>query len=224
MSGVMEMRLRLAISIIILAALAAHCPCFAKETHPQHSAHAVANNGGSGKTPSAKSPTAKGPSTKDAGESKSNSATDLGATIPPPVLPPQGFARQRDRNAIPSVKIVTPRNSAVHNRPGATTTHVLRNAIGQPVAQPKNFGDAQPHASPAVQAAPQPVLRGATAAKAPSLNPPPLAGEGRVGVATLPSRNINGAAVIRPAVPPAGIGGPARTTHGINGTAVPNKR
>jgi len=220
------MRLRFAVSIIVLVALAAHCPSFAKEAHPQHSAHAVANKGASGKNPSTNSH-ANNPGTKGAGESKSNSAVDLGATVPPPVLPPQGFARQRGRNAIPSVKIVTPRNSAAHNRPGATTLHAARDAIGQAVVQPKNFPAVQPRVSPVLQASgvmPPPVGRGTTAANAPSLNRPPLAGEERVRVTTLASRSSNGAGVIRPAVPPAGVGGPARPTYGINGTTVQNKR
>jgi hypothetical protein len=221
----MEMRLRLAVSIIVLVALAAHCPSFAKEAHPQHSAHAVANKGASGKNPSANSH-ANSPGTKDAGERKSNSAIDLGTIVPPPVLPPQGFARQRDRNAIPSVKIVTQRNAAAHNRTGATTPHAVRNAIGQPIVQSKNFPAVQPRVSPLLQASgamPPPVGRGTTAANAPSLNRPPLAGEERVGVTTLASRSSNGAGVIRPAVPPAGVGGPARPAYGINGTTVQNK-
>jgi hypothetical protein len=222
MSGVMEMRLRLAISIIVLVALAAHRPSFAKEAHPQHSAHAVANKGASGKNPGVNSH-ANSPGTKGAGDSKSNSAIDLGATVPPPVLPPQGFARQRDRNAIPSVKIVTPRNSAAHNRPGATTLHAVRNAIGQPVAQPKG---AQAHVPPALQtsgATPQPVLHGGIASVPVVSSVPARSNAPAVNVANLPSRSNNGAAVIRPTVPPSGIGGPARAMHGINGTAVQSK-
>lgn len=236
MSGVMEMRLRLAISIIILAALAAHCPSFAKETHPQHSAHAVANNGGSAKGPTAKGPTAKGPSanshanspgTKGAGESKSNSAIDLGAIVPPPVLSPSGFARQRNLRAIPSVKIITPGNSAARNRPGATTPHAARNAIGQPVVQPKNFPAAQAHVSPMPQvsgAIPPPALRGAIAPAPVVSSVPGRSNAPAVNVANLASRSSNGAGVIRPAVPPAGVGGPARPAYGINGTTVQNRR
>ena len=166
----MEMPLRLTVPIIVLVALAAHGSGFAKEAHSQHGAHATANKGASGKTPSANSPSANSPSvrgpsangpsatrpsTKGANptESKSNSAIDLEATVPPPVSPPQGFARRRDRNAIPSVKIVTPGNSATRNRAGATTLHVERNAIGQPVVRPKNFAGVQPYvSSPALQA------------------------------------------------------------------------
>jgi hypothetical protein len=215
MSGVMEMRLRLTVPIIVLVALAAPSPGFAKEAHSQHGAHATANKGASGKGVSTKaaSPT----------ETKSNSMIDVEATVPPPVLPPQGFARQRNLQAIPSVKIVTPRNSAAHDRASPTTTHAVRNAIGQTVAQPKG---AQAHVSPALQtsgATPQPVLHGGTASAPVVSSVPARSNTPAVSVANLPSRSINGAAVIRPAVPPSGIGGPARATHGINGTAVQNK-
>jgi hypothetical protein len=211
----MEMRLRLTVPIIVLVALAAPSPGFAKEAHSQHGAHATANKGASGKGVSTKaaSPT----------EAKSNSMIDVEATVPPPVLPPQGFARQRNLQAIPSVKIVTPRNSAAHDRASPTTTHAVRNAIGQTVAQPKG---AQAHVSPALQtsgATPQPVLHGGTASAPVVSSVPARSNAPAVNVANLPSRSINGAAVIRPAVPPSGIGGPARATHGINGTAVQNK-
>jgi hypothetical protein len=121
------------------------------------------------------------------------------------------------------VKIVTPGNSPAHTRTVATTTHAVRNAIGQTVAQPKG---AQAHVSPALQtsgATPQPVLHGGTASAPVVSSVPARSNAPAVNVANLPSRSINGAAVIRPAVPPSGIGGPARATHGINGTAVRNK-
>jgi hypothetical protein len=215
MSATMEMRLRLTVPIIVLVALAAPSPGFAKEAHSQHGAHATANKGASGKGVSTKaaSPT----------ETKSNSMIDVEATVPLPVLPPQGFARQRNLQAIPSVKIVTPRNSAAHDRASPTTTHAVRNAIGQTVAQPKG---AQAHVSPALQtsgATPHPVLHGGTASAPVVPSVPARSNAPAVNVANLPSRSINGAAVIRPAVPPSGIGGPARATHGINGTAVQNK-
>ena len=159
-------------------------------------------------------------------ESKSNTAIDLGATVPPPVLPPQGFARQRDRNAIPSVKIVTPGNSATHSRAGATTLHAARNAIGQPVVQPKNSSAAQPHVLPVLQApgAPPPVLRGTTVPAPVVSSVPARSNAPAVNVINLAGRSSNGAGVIRPAVPPAGVGGPARPAYGINGTTVQNKR
>jgi hypothetical protein len=226
MSGTMDMRLRLTISIMILLALAARCPGFAKEAHSQHGAHATATGkGASGKSPSGNSAGTNLASAKGASPaaSKSNTAIDAETNISPPVLPPQDFARQRNLQAVPSVKIVTPGNSAAHNRVDATTTHALRNAIGQPVAQPKG---AQAHVPPALQtsgATPQPVLHGGTASAPVVSSVPARSNTPAVSVANLPSRSINGAAVIRPAVPPSGIGGPARATHGINGTAVQNK-
>jgi len=231
MSGVMEMRLRLTVPIIVLVALAAPSPGFAKEAHSQHGAHAgAANKGASGKNPSGKSPNINSPGTNapsakgaNSAATKSNTAIDAETNIAPPVLPPQGFARQRNLQAIPSVKIVTPRNSAAHDRASPTTTYAVRNAIGQPVAQPKG---PQAHVSPALQtsgATPQPVLHGGTASAPVVSSVPARSKTPAVNVANLPSRSINGAAVIRPAVPPSGIGGPARATHGINGTAVQNK-
>jgi hypothetical protein len=225
MSATMEMRLRLTVPIIVLVALAAHSSGFAKEAHSQHGAHATANKGASTNGASANSVSTKSVSTKAASpaEAKSNSRIDVEATVPPPVLPPQGFAHQRNLQVLPSVKIVTPGNSPAHIRTVATTTHAVRNAIGQTVAQPKG---AQAHVSPALQtsgATPHPVLHGGTASAPVVSSVPARSNAPAVNVANLPSRSINGAAVIRPAVPPSGIGGPARATHGINGTAVQNK-
>jgi hypothetical protein len=228
MSGTMERRLQLTVPIIVLVALAASSPGFAKEAHSQHGAHATANKGASTNGASANSVSTKSVSTKAASpaETKSNSRIDVEATVPPPVLPPQGFARQRNLQVLPSVKIVTPGNSPAHTRTVATTTHAVRNAIGQPVVQPKNFTGTQTHVSSALQtsgAPPQPVLHGGTASAPVVSSFPARSNAPAVNVANLPSRSINGAAVIRPAVPPSGIGGPARATHGINGTAVQNK-
>ena len=100
------------------------------------------------------------------------------------------------REAIPSVKIVTPRNSAAHDRASPTTTHAVRNAIGQTVAKLKG---AQAHVSPALQtsgATPQPVLHGGTASAPVVSSVPARSNAPAVNVANLPSRSINGAAVI----------------------------
>jgi hypothetical protein len=219
MSATMEMRLRLTVPIIVLVALAAHSSGFAKEAHSQHGAHATANKGAISKGVSGK-----GVGTKAASPAatKSNTAIDAETNVAPPVLPPQGFARQRNPQVLPSVKIVTPGNSAAHGRATATTPAV-RNAIGQPVAQPKG---AQAHVSPALQtsgATPQPVLHGGAASAPVGPSVPARSNAPAVNVANLASRSINGAAVIRPTVPPSGMGGPARAMHGINGTAVQNK-
>jgi hypothetical protein len=226
MSATMEMHLRLTVPIIVLVTLAAHSSSFAKEAHSQHSTHAAATgkgasaNGASGKGVSTKSVSTKAAS---ATETKSNSAIDAETNIAPPVLPPQGFARQRNPQVLPSVKIVTPGTSSSHGQATATKTPAVRNAIGQPVAQPKG---AQTPMSPALQtsgATPQPVLHGGTASAPVVSSVLARPNAPAVNVANLPSRSINGAAVIRPVIPPSGIGGPARATHGINGTAVQNK-
>ena len=236
------MCLRLTVSIIVLVTLIAHWPSFAKEVHPQHSAHAIASRGASGKNPNGKSPSVSSPSVRGPSangpsaaslttrganptESKSNSLIDLEATVPPPVLPPQGFARQRGRNAISSVKIVTPGNSAAHDRAGAITPHAVRNAIGQLVIQSKNFPAAQAQVSAALRTlgVMPPVWRGAIAPAPVVSSVPGHPNTPAVNVASLASRSSNGAGVIRPAMPPSGVGGPARPTYGINGTTVQDK-
>src|SRR5262249_19031642 len=119
-----EMRLRLVLSSIVLAALAAN-PCFAKDGHTHHGARArAANHGASGN----------GASGGSRAPSKAVVPIDAEAPIAPPVLPPRGVTQEKIRTINPSVKTVNPRNSS-RSQTGATTitAPASRNAIGQPV-------------------------------------------------------------------------------------------
>ena len=141
----------------------------------------------------------------------------------PPVLPPHGAAPQRNIN--PNVKIVKPGNAA-RGQAGAATAPAARNAIGQPVVAPKNTAGAPSHLPPALQApgaVPPPIVRGPFVAPGTVSSSAARSNAPSVSIATLGNRGSKGAAVIRPAVAPSGVGGPARPNYGINGTTVQNK-
>jgi hypothetical protein len=210
----MEMRLRPFLSSVLLLALAANQPSFAKEAHGQHGSRAgVANNA------NAKS--------ANPAATKANSAIDGENTVPPPVLPPQAVTKQRNRTINPSVKIITPGNTA-HGQAGGTTAPAARNAIGQPIVQSKALAGAQPQTRPTLQApgkVPPPPFRSAAPAAPPVVSSNTVhANAPAVNVANAANRgSINGAGLTRPAAAPGGIGGAARPNYGINGTAVQNK-
>jgi hypothetical protein len=210
------MRLRLVLSSIVLAALAAN-PCFAKDGHGQHGPRAgTANNGASGKGASGT-----GVSGTNPAPSKANVPIDAEAAVAPPVLPPHGVTQQQIRTTNPSVKTANPGNAS-RSQAGALTiaAPTARNAIGQPVVSLKNFPGGQPplQALPRPGATSPPIIHGGPA-------PPPVSsGAARVSVANGTNRgNVNGATVIRPTAGPSVIGGPAQARYGINGTTVQNK-
>jgi hypothetical protein len=210
------MRLRLVLSSIVLAALAAH-PCPAKDGHAHAVRASTANNGASGKGASGT-----GPSGTNPAPSKANVPIDAEVAVAPPVLPPHGVTQQQIR-INPSVKTTNPGISS--RRPAGLmpiTAPTARNAIGQPVVSPspRNFPGAQPPL-PALQrsgAVSPPIIHGGAA-------PPPVSsGAAHVNVANATNRSsVNGASVIRPATGPAGIGGPVQARYGINGTTVQNR-
>jgi hypothetical protein len=210
------MRLRLILSSIVLAALAAN-PCFAKDGHAQHGARAgTANNGASGKGASGKGASGNGASANPA---PSKADVPIEAAVAPPVLPPRGVTQQQIRTS--SVKTVNPGNAS-RSQAGAVTmtTPIARNAIGQPVVPPKNFTGAQPPVLTLQKpgAISPPIIYGGPAA------PPVSSGTARVNVANGTNRgNVNGATLIRPATGPSVVGGPAQARYGINGTTVQNK-
>jgi hypothetical protein len=205
------MRVRLILSSIVLAALAAN-PGFAKDGHSrghaQHGASASApNNEASGKGTNGASPA----------PSKANAPIDSEAAVAPPVLPPHGVTKQQIR-INPSVKSTNP-GISLRRQVGVTpiTAPTARNAIGQPVVSPapKDFPGAQPPL-PALQrsgAVLPPIIHGGPTA------PPVSSGPGRVNIANNRG-SVNGATVIRPANAPPGLGGPAQARYGINGTTV----
>jgi hypothetical protein len=99
--------------------------------------------------------------------------------------------------------------------PGTAPT--LRNAIGQPVgsAMPKNSAGAEQQL---------PALQRSKALSAPVIHMPAAGSSGTARVNIANNRgSVNGTAVIRPAVGPPSIGGPAHAHYGINGTAVQSR-
>ena len=207
--------MRLVLSSILLAALAAN-PCFAKDGHAHHGARAsAANGGGSGKGTGRNG--ASGVSPAPSADAPINAE----APVAPPVLPPGGVTHQQIRSINPSVKTANPILSRSQAGAPTITAPTVRNAIGQPVVSPKNLAGAQPAVSPALRASgatSPPILHAGPAAA-------PIVSSGvPVNVAKATNHgSINGATVIRPATGPSVIGGPAQARYGINGTTVQNK-
>jgi hypothetical protein len=202
------------VSLMMLLALAANQPAFAKEAHAQHGARAVA---GAAKAAGARGGSAKGTEAKGANPARAKSDGAIGpeAIVAPPVLPPKSTTQQRNPGLSPSVKIV-PMASVLRGH-SAATTQAPRNAIGQPVAAPKNFNATHAHVSPALQAP------GVIHAPPPAASPKLMGGNSVTANAALSNRaSINGAAVSRPSSTSA-IGGPARPNYGLNGTTLQNK-
>ena len=104
---------------------------------------------------------------------------------------------------------------------------MVRNAIGQPMVQSKTLAVAQPHLPPTLQTpgAVPPILRGTLPAQRPAVSSDfTRANAPTATVANAANRgSVNGAALIRPAAAPTGIGGAVRPKYGINGTTVQNK-
>jgi hypothetical protein len=213
------MRLRLILSIILLAALAAN-PCFAKDGHAHHGARAsAANSDGSGKGTGRNGANGASPA-----PSKADAPINAEAPVAPPVLPPRSVTQQQIRSINPGVKTANP-GILSRSLAGAPTitAPTLRNAIGQPVVSPKNLTGAQPAVSPALRAsgATSPPILHAGPAAAPIVS----SGVPHANVANATNHgSINGATVIRPATGSSAIGGPAQAHYGINGTAVQNRR
>jgi hypothetical protein len=217
------MYLRLILSSIVLAALAAN-PCFAKDGHPsshaQHGARA-ANNGADGKGANGNGG-GNGASSATPAPSKPDAPIDAQAAVAPPVLPPRGLTQQQIRITNPSGKTANPGSSSRGQvGPTTVTAPTARNATGQPVVPSKNNITGARPPLPVPQrsgAVSSPILHGAAAA-APAVV---SSGAPRVNVANNRG-GLNGATVIRPANATLGIGGPAQPRYGINGTTVQNK-
>jgi len=200
-----RMHLRLVLSSVLLAALAAN-PCFAKDGHAHHGARAgVANSVGSGIDRN-------DASAADPAPSKADAPINAEAPVAPPVLPPRGVTQQQIRSINPDVKTANP-GILSRSQAGAPpiTAPTVRNAIGQPPAVSSALG--------ASGATSLPILHAGPAA-------PPFisSGASRLYVSSATNRgSINGATVIRPTTSPSIIGGPARALYGINGTTVQNR-
>src|SRR5262249_40053601 len=208
------MCLRLVISSIVLAALAAN-PCSAKDGHAQHGTRAsAAHNGGK-----ATSASGKGASGVSPTPSKAAVPIDAETIVARPVLPPRGVTQRQIRIVNPSVKTANPRNSS-RNQAGemTITAPVVRKAIGQPVVSPKISAGAQ-----------RPILAlqkpAAVSPRTGYVGPaalPVSSGATRMSVANSMNRSdLNGATVIRP--PTGSVGGPAQARYDISGTSVQGK-
>jgi hypothetical protein len=204
------MWVRLVLSGIVLAALTANQPCLAKAAHARHGATTgAANKSGM-----------KGANAHGANPAGAKSL-DLEATAPS-VLPPHGKAPQRQ--SIPSVKIVRPAQAA-RSHIGSAVMPTARNAIGQTAVQ-SNLAAAPLRLPPTLQApriVPPPIMHSTPGALRPVPFNAARPNTPAVNTAILVNRVNNTAGVIRPAVAPSGIGGAARPSYGINGTAVQRK-
>ena len=206
--------MRLVISSIVLAVLAAN-PCFAKNGHAQHGARAgTANNGASGKGASGN-----GASAKPA-PNKPHVPIDAEIAVAPPVLPPRGVTQQQIRTINPSVK-TNPRNlSRSHAGATTVTAPTARNAIGQPIVSTKNL----PSAQRVVPSPQRPAVVSPPIVHSWPPAPPVSSGAAHVNLVNAANRgSVNGATMIRPATGPSVIGGPAQARYGINGTTVQNR-
>ena len=213
------MCLRLILPTVVLLALAAYQPCFAKEAHPRHGVGASATNK-SASTRGSSANRANPPAGKASGVIKGE------GTVSPPVLPPpQGVTQQRNRTINQNVKIVTPGNTA-RRQAGGTTAPAIRNAIGQPIVQSKGVATTQPHIPSALQipGAVSPTLHGAPPARPSVVSSNPTHATLPVAnAATLSNRGSVSGVGMRPGAAPSTIGGATRPNYGLNGTAVQNK-
>jgi hypothetical protein len=211
-----EMRLRLVLSSIVLAALAAH-PCFATDGHSQGHAQHGARAGAADNDANGKGAGGNGASGGvNAAPRKADAPVDAAPAIAPPVLPPHGLTQQQIRITNPGAK--TPSNLVSRATMGATRLQAAHNAIGQPVIPSINIAVALPPL-PAPQRSGvvvPPIIHGGSAAR------PVSSATMRVNVANNRG-SVNGATVIRPANGPSGIGGPAAARYGIDGATVQNK-
>jgi hypothetical protein len=203
-------RLRLVLSFLVLLALAANQPCFAREAHAQHRAPGAAANNGA---------TAKGAS---ANSTNPTAARSLNLEPPAPPVLPRRATHQAKQNT--NIKIIPPKNRTRNLQTGSPNAPNLHNAIGQRVVAPKNFvGGRPPLPAQQTTRAGSPIIYGAPWVRSNLARP----NTPNANIATLNNRSNRtsiGTGVIRPATPPSGVGGPARMTYGINGTAVQNRR
>jgi hypothetical protein len=191
--------------IVVVAALLA-TPALAKHGHPSHgSAKATAKAGGAANT-KATSPAASGKGDTDEKPSVIN-------------VPRSGAAAVKDAHA----KAVTP---AKISAPRVPATPVIRNAIGVTVVP-------HPPATPNVVGHPKTIVSGSTGGSVAGVVPPKSneAKTNPVGAQQHPivsasiggQGKIGGTTLIHPTAAPLGLGGPAKTAPGINGTTIRSK-
>src|SRR6516225_4638985 len=171
------MRLRLVLSIILLAALAAN-PCFAKDGHAHHGARAsAANSGGSGKGTGRNGANGASPA-----PSKADAPMNAEAPVAPPVLPPRSVTQQQIRSINPGVKTANP-GILSRSPSGATSPPILHPG---PAAAPI-VSSGVPHANVA-KATNHGSINGATVIR-------PATGSSAIGGPAQAHYGINGTAV-----------------------------
>ena len=173
---------------------------------------------------------AKGVNSVDARGKTEPSAIDTRVTVPSATLRPD---KARDRT--PLVKFGAPANFWVRRSPTAGASEsITRNAIGLPVVprEGSRGPSDEPHGLPAQVLAP--AAPGTVQGSVADLN----RAEGGIDRPTVPRSStgsivnapfvqrgkIDGTGMIRPGFAPSGVGGPAKTVAGINGTTFRLKR
>jgi hypothetical protein len=136
--------------------------------------------------------------------------------------PRRRFGPDKSRNGGARLKIGAPGNFQARRLPAAGRSDlVARNAIGLPVALHENMNGRIGERLGFTAASPRGLAsaRGLGGANIGRTNPAPIA------TASVLSRSkIDGAGLIRPALAPSGLGGPAKAVDGINGTTLRPKR
>ncbi len=205
-----ESGLKIILLAIVLAGASWAQPSFAKEARVHHA--------GAAKDTAGK--TAQRPNSLDA---KPSDTLDAGVTALPPRL---GVTPDKARSANTGLKLAKPANFQAR-RAAERSNPVVRNAIGQSITEQGPAVGAR-HSEAAVQtpaaasggsAAPANFARGTGGPNSARQSSHPVA------TASIVNRGkIDGAGLIRPAVAPSGLGGPAKAAAGINGTTLRPKR
>jgi hypothetical protein len=214
----------LLLAIVLIGASAAQ-PSFAKAHHSHHDAKGKAAS-------SVQRPIAKGANSSNA-QAKDGSDVDI---VPSPV----GLTTDKARTTNVSVKNHTPENFQVRRvAVPAPSGTIPRNAIGVAIAPQKSVTASSGESFKPAAAAPIATSLGDGKADGYPGEPDialkpshPLATASIPSVSSLSASNpapqnrgrIDGASLIRPSVAPSGLGGPAKTVAGINGTTLRPKR
>jgi hypothetical protein len=202
-----ERQLKIVVMVIALVAASGAAPAFAKEVRA-HSMHgpARASSPKANAIKAAKSeshtPRATG---AESGAAPANSNRPETANTPAAIARRPGFGPEKGRELQPRAGIAAPGNPPPHRAltpPNLTT----RNAIGATVG-PASVGISNPAGN---------------SAKTKGTLGEPIAQPQRpiVNASSAGQSRIGGAGLIRPALAPSGLGGPAKTVAGINGTAM----
>jgi hypothetical protein len=211
------------LAIVLLSAPVAQAG-FAKEGHTRHATRPVASAASAKPQKRVPREAHVGPKGTGVGQeavakganpidTRPRDTIDGGVTA---LSPRPGFGPGRAHNAVAKLKIGG--NFPAHRPAAAAASDPnARNAIAVPVGQHENLnGRGAEHFG---SAAPSPGSLIATRAfSGPNLGQPHPAAIASAGV--LNRGKIDGAALIRPALAPAGLGGPAKAAVGINGTSV----